>query len=217
MCVPTRSLHGKGKHFSNSQISMKHIASMTDGPTSQIQRTRRAKETHLPVKRFAAAAAVAGALATHAWNLGAESAIPTSTNSYEGADPGATLVQSGNTLYGTTSEHAGAMGGACGSIFKVNTDGGNFAVLHFFPPLTYPHATNSDGGTPMAGLVLAGHTLYGTASGGGRSGCGTVFKINTDVGEFAVLHNFTSGAALSNQNGAHPMARLALSGRTLYG
>jgi uncharacterized repeat protein (TIGR03803 family) len=143
-----------------------------------------------------------------------------STNSYDGANPRSALVLSGHTLYGTTSEHAGALGGACGTVFKVDTDGRNFAVLHFFSPVSYPNPTNSDGAAPQAGLVLSGHTLYGTASAGGASGRGTVFKIHTDGTGFSVLHSF--GAAQiplgsTAVDGARPTARLALSGHTLYG
>src|SRR5207247_303345 len=38
--------------------------------------------------------------------------------------------------------------------------------------------TNSDGSYPLAGLLLSGSTLYGTAYYGGSSGNGTVFSIS---------------------------------------
>jgi uncharacterized repeat protein (TIGR03803 family) len=172
------------------------------------------------LKVVSAAAAAAAALAMQASTVLAQPSAISSTNSYDGANPRAALVLSGNTLYGTSSEHAGAWGGACGTVFKVNTDGKDFAVLHFFPPLIYPYPTNSDGAGPMAGLVLSGHTLYGSASGGGTGGAGTVFKVDTDGTGFAVLHNFTGQQFPNrpiNYDGARPMARLALSGHTLYG
>ncbi len=156
----------------------------------------------------------------HAWNAQAQPPATFSTNAYDGANPRGALVLAGQTLYGTTSEHAGALGGACGTIFKVDTDGKGFAVLHFFPPLTYPHPTNSEGAAPQAGLVLSGHTLYGTASAGGTSGCGTVFKINTDGTGFALVHTFRAqeiADRFGNYEGSRPMARLTLSGHTLYG
>ena len=62
-----------------------------------------------------------------------------------------------------------------------------------------------------AGLVLSGATLYGTTQNGGASGSGTVFQINTDGSEFAVLKYF------SGSDGACPNAGLVLSGTTLYG
>jgi uncharacterized repeat protein (TIGR03803 family) len=142
------------------------------------------------------------------------------TNAYDGACPRSALLLSGHTLYGTTAEPAGAWGGACGSIFKVDTDGRHFAVLHYFPPLNYPNPTNSDGSAPRAGLIRSGYTLYGTASAGGTGGSGTVFKINTDGTGFAVLHSFTAirfATRPANSDGASPLARLTLSGHTLYG
>lgn len=70
----------------------------------------------------------------------------------------------------------------------------------------------SDGGNPMGGLVLSGSTLYGTANGGGDSGNGTVFALNTDGTSFTILHTFMDSA-----DGAFPYAGLILSGDTLYG
>src|SRR5206468_2767692 len=74
-----------------------------------------------------------------------------------------------------------------------------------------PTGTNSDGASPYGGLVLSGHTLYGTTSGGGSSTVGTVFSMNTDGTGFRTLHNF------SGEEGANPFAGLILSGDTLYG
>src|SRR5206468_2874221 len=62
-----------------------------------------------------------------------------------------------------------------------------------------------------AGLVLSGSTLYGTTSGGGGSGYGTVFKINTNGTGFTNVHNFIYS------DGAYPLAGLILSGNILYG
>src|SRR6185436_1302472 len=72
--------------------------------------------------------------------------------------------------------------------------------------------TNSDGATPVAGLILSGNTLYGTAHNGGNAGFGTLFAINTDGTGFTNLHTFTGIS-----DGANPSAGLVLSGNTLYG
>jgi|ERR1035437_1513609 hypothetical protein len=46
-----------------------------------------------------------------------------------------------------------------------------FTILHSF---TLPNNnTNSDGAIPLAGLILSGNTIYGTANDGGSSGAGT--------------------------------------------
>src|ERR1035437_5755881 len=65
-----------------------------------------------------------------------------------------------------------------------------FTNLHSFRLLN--NSTNSDGANPQAGLILSGNTLYGTASGGGSSGYGTVFAVNTDGMGFTNLHSFTA-------------------------
>src|SRR5207245_11014916 len=50
----------------------------------------------------------------------------------------------------------------------------------------------SGGVWPHGGLVLSGKTLYGTARGGGSSGSGTVFAVNTDATGFTNLHSFAA-------------------------
>jgi len=78
-------------------------------------------------------------------------------------------------------------------------------------------STNSDGAYPGAGLILSGNTLYGTASGGGTNGYGTVFAVNTDGTGFTVLHTFTALVSNTNSDGANPGAGLLQSGAYLYG
>src|SRR6266704_5744668 len=55
-----------------------------------------------------------------------------------------------------------------------------FTKLHTFTALDTASFTNSDGAYPLAGLILSGNTLYGTARVGGSWEHGTVFAINTD-------------------------------------
>ena len=124
------------------------------------------------------------------------------TGGTNGAYPYAGVIASGNTLYGTAYDW-GTL--ALGSVFKVNTDGTDFTNLYNF-------TGGSDGGYPVAGLLLSGNTLYGTARNGGNDNAGTVFKINIDGTHFASLHSFTG-----NGDGGSPVAGLILSGNTLYG
>jgi uncharacterized repeat protein (TIGR03803 family) len=101
---------------------------------------------------------------------------PNYTNS-EGAYPYGYggLILSGNTLYGTA---AGGGSSGNGTVFSVKTDGTDFTNLHSFSALLAPDSgTNSDGAGPHGRLILSGNTLYGTASYGGSSGKGTVFKL----------------------------------------
>jgi uncharacterized repeat protein (TIGR03803 family) len=135
-----------------------------------------------------------------------------STNS-DGYGPHASLVLSGNTLYGTAG---GGGSGGSGTIFKINTDGTGFTNLYSFSARN--NGTNSDGDSPAANLILSGNTLYGTAMDGGTSRNGTVFAINTDGTDFTNLHSFSAtGESYNNSDGASPEAGLTLSGNTLYG
>ena len=135
-------------------------------------------------------------------NLHSFTATSISDANDDGIHPEAGLILSGNILYGTAG-YGGSSGS--GTVFKVNTDGTGFTILHTF-------TANSDGATPAAGLILSGNILYGTATGGGSSNYGTVFAVNTDGTGFTTLHHFTRGT-----DGANPVAGLILSGNTLYG
>jgi uncharacterized repeat protein (TIGR03803 family) len=137
----------------------------------------------------------------------------------QGCYPKADLAVSDGTLYGTASE--------CGisdkgTVFKVNTDGTGYVVLHSFTAVPqYPSpGTNNDGAWPRGKLVLSGTTLFGTATGGGNGGSGTLFTVNTDGTVFSVIHTFsaadTFGGFYTNADGGKP-GELILSGKTLYG
>src|ERR1041384_1790288 len=138
------------------------------------------------------------------------------TSLKEGA-PRASLILSGNTLYGTAEGGKLSSTYSNGTVFAVNTDGTGFTNLHRFSAVN--GSTNSDGASPEACLILSGNILYGTAAYGGGSGRGTVFAVNTDGTGFTNLHSFTatSGPLLTNSDGAGPEAGLILSGNTLYG
>ena len=134
----------------------------------------------------------------------------------EGANPGAGLILSANTLYGT-AEYGGTNGK--GAVFALSTDGSGFTNLYSFTAVNASTGTNRDGATPGAGLVLSGSTLYGVAQFGGRSGNGTVFALNTSGSGFTNLHSFPAffGSAFTNVEGANPLGDLILAGSTLYG
>jgi uncharacterized repeat protein (TIGR03803 family) len=85
-----------------------------------------------------------------------------------------------------------------------------FTTLYSFTVTATPYPTNGDGAIPDS-LILSGNTLYGTASAGGSSGQGTVFRINFDGTGFTTLYSFTGGS-----DGTIP-GGLLLSGGTLYG
>jgi len=113
-----------------------------------------------------------------------------------------TLIISDSTLYGLTY-----YGGDndCGTIFKIQTDGSGYSLLHEF-------AGGVDGAEP-SGLSISGSTLYGTALWGGASGYGTIFKVETNGSGYSLLHEFAGGVT----DGRWPNGSLIISGSTLYG
>src|SRR6266446_1753782 len=97
-----------------------------------------------------------------------------------------------------------------------------FTILHSFTASNTNSVgvnTNGDGANPYTGLIANSSrtTLYGTARGGGNSGNGTVFAVNTDGTGFTNLHSFSALGSQTNSDGAYPSASLILSGNALYG
>ena len=150
-------------------------------------------------------------------NLYSFSALdPVTGTNTDGAIPCGGLVLSNGVLYGTTL--AGGFG-ENGVIFSLNTDGSGFTVLHHFTAVDPSTRTNSDGARPVANLLLAGGTLYGTAAAGGSSTSGTVFSIGAGGGQFQTLYSFAAVNAGNgtNTDGAYPVGDLLLVGNSLYG
>jgi uncharacterized repeat protein (TIGR03803 family) len=132
----------------------------------------------------------------------------------DGYSPSSLLLSTNETLYGAT--YGGGSSGS-GTLFKINTDGSGFTSFYDFTATSGPLSTNSDGANPDGRLIVSGNFLYGTAYLGGRSGSGTVFKVNTGGLIFKTLHSFTALADSTNGDGANPFTGLVLSGNTLYG
>jgi uncharacterized repeat protein (TIGR03803 family) len=130
----------------------------------------------------------------------------------DGANPNAGLLLAGNTFYGST-QHGGANGN--GTLFSASPDGNSFSNLYTFSASANNgnyQFTNSDGATPLAGLILSGAYLYGTTDGGGTNGSGTVFALNTNGNVLTTLYTFANGT-----DGAYPEAALVQFGRNLFG
>jgi uncharacterized repeat protein (TIGR03803 family) len=103
---------------------------------------------------------------------------------YDGIDPDGLVQATDGNFYGTTLT---ALNGPSepGSVFKI-TPSGTFTNLYNF--CSQPNCT--DGSGPGAGLIQGTDlNFYGTTSGGGANGKGTVFKI-TPSGELTTLHSF---------------------------
>lgn len=140
------------------------------------------------------------------------SPLGTNKNNADGAAPEASLILSGNKLYGTTS--AGGSAGD-GTLFSITLGAGQsgFTNLYNFSA-TDTNGDNSGGANPQAGLLLSSNTLFGTAFDGGDGGNGTLFDINTNgtPSSFGTVIVFRA-----NTNGFGPVGNLISSGATLYG
>jgi uncharacterized repeat protein (TIGR01451 family) len=122
-----------------------------------------------------------------------------------GWDVFSTPLLVGSTLYGTTNN-----GGlySRGTIFKVDTNGNNFLVIHNFRD-----DIAADGAYPYGSLRLVGSTIYGVTFAGGDMSYGTLWKIETNGTDFAVVHSFNGGTT----DGRWPWEAPVLSGSTFYG
>jgi uncharacterized repeat protein (TIGR03803 family) len=135
---------------------------------------------------------------------------------------GVLLEASDGTLYGTTA--SGGTDGF-GTVFKLNKDGGGYAILRHFS------ASGGDGFAPYGGVVegLDG-ALYGTTSAGGAGGysvpqccfvqpAGTVFKLSKNGSGYQVLRSFAAqiGDARTPEAGLMRGSDGALYGTTVAG
>ena len=129
----------------------------------------------------------------------------TQPNCPDGAEPYAGLIQaSDGNFYGTTV--AGGSGHCndfvipgCGTVFKISPRG-KLTTLHSIcmKPNCY------DGAQPLGGLIEGRNgKFYGTTSGGGIYGAGTVFEI-TRNGKLTTIHSFIGS------DGSRPASRGSL-------
>jgi uncharacterized repeat protein (TIGR03803 family) len=111
----------------------------------------------------------------------------------EGGSPSASLLLgSDGALYGTT--YRGGSTDEFGTVYKLATDGTGFSVLHAFGV--------DDGAYPIAGLIQGvDGALYGTTTGYGPLGAGTVYKLDIDGSDFMVLHGFNGADGASPWGG----------------
>lgn len=123
-------------------------------------------------------------------------------NFSSGAYPGSLVQATNGFLCGTVSQ-GGSNG--YGAVFTLNTNGTGYAQLHAF--------SQSEGIYPNYNLFQAGNNVfYGTASGGGISNAGTIFRLNLNGSGFQVLHQFTN-----SPDGAVPVTVILGADGALYG
>jgi uncharacterized repeat protein (TIGR03803 family) len=149
-----------------------------------------------------------GTIFTFNPTTGVETVLYRFTGESDGANPYAGLTYYNGYLYGTayTGGLTACPSGGCGTIFSLNLKTKAFKILYSF-------GTNSgDGSNPIAGLIEAGGTLYGTTPSAGNMNNGTVFSLNVATGVESVLYSFNQ-----NVGGAYPFASLTNVDGTLYG
>jgi len=101
------------------------------------------------------------------------------TGAPDGSVPRGSLTLGGsNILYGMTRS-GGDQSGAPGAIFRINTDGTSYSLLHSFGTGTSGY--QFDGQLPSGSLTLSGSTLYGMTYLGGAMNQGAIFSVNADV------------------------------------
>jgi uncharacterized repeat protein (TIGR03803 family) len=116
---------------------------------------------------------------------------------------GVTVADSGSySVLVTNSFGSVASAVAVLNLTGVTTSGALLETLYSF-------TTNSLGCLPFGGLIQANNgSFYGTASGGGHQGVGTVFQMDTN-GVVTLVYGFPNGSGGNNPpNGAFPYATL---------
>lgn len=126
----------------------------------------------------------------------------------DGMSPrGSLVMDSQGNLWGATAYGGSAFNNlgnsGYGTVFKYS--GGTVTN-----PVSF---TASNGEYPQAGLTTDGTNYYGTTSGGGVYGYGTLFQYNSTTGQLTTLFNFNL-----NPNGSGPLADVLYDGKgNLYG
>ena len=145
-----------------------------------------------------------------------ESVVYSFTGGADGGNPVYVdlIFDAAGNLYGTT-----ASGGTSnlGTVFELTPTNGGGWTEH----VLYSFAGGLDGAYPYSGLVFDGAgNLYGTTSGGGASGAGTVFELTPGTsGQWteAVIHSFNGKDGKSPEGGLTFDGKGRLYGATLEG
>jgi uncharacterized repeat protein (TIGR03803 family) len=126
----------------------------------------------------------------------------------DGAHPSAPLTRLGGWLYGTTYS-GGAVDGTIldqGVVYAIKPTG-LYQLIH-----TFNHTLkNPDGVMPASGVINVGGVLWGTTTGGGTAGAGTVYTIST-TGAERVVCSFHG-----KSDGSNPAGGLTQLGNLVYG
>jgi uncharacterized repeat protein (TIGR03803 family) len=146
---------------------------------------------------------------------------PSAGTCLDGQEPGGLFEGSDGNFYGTTpiGGQFGKLTINGGTVFKL-TPSGTLTTLHSFCAEEDPSTGNClDGDGPNALIEGSDGNFYGTTSGGGKNGNGSVFRL-TPSGTLTTLYSFCSKGnpnTSSCPDGAYPDAVIEGSDGNLYG
>ncbi|MDO9373356.1 MAG: T9SS type A sorting domain-containing protein [Ferruginibacter sp.] len=122
--------------------------------------------------------------------------LKTLVSGSDGSGPAGNMVRASDGFFYGTMATGGTYGK--GVIFKISTAGAMTKMRHL--------NGTSDGGNPKGGLVIGTDgAFYGTASTGGSSQAGTIFRI-TNLNAYSILKNFNITSDGSSPQGGLVMA-----------
>lgn len=196
---------------SNATLTVIHAAPLITGQPGSV--------TILQGQAALFQVAVVGSLPlSYQWFFGATN-LPGATSPTLSV-PNATLDQVGPYQVIVSNAYGSATSAVAALAFPTTGSGLSFSTFYSFGAIQDNNGNALDGANPVAGLILGPDgALYGTTSGSGSNGFGTVFRL-TPQGTLTILHSFgaiqdANGNAL---DGANPAAALVLgSDRKLYG
>jgi uncharacterized repeat protein (TIGR03803 family) len=121
-------------------------------------------------------------------------------HSFGNEGPSGFIEASDGYLYGTTRGVSTGSGTTYGSVYRMDTSGGSFQIMHSFNG-----SAASDGANPAAGVTEgADGKFYGTTQNGGTHDLGTIFQMDNH-GNYSVLYSF---AGYTVSDGANPVGGL---------
>lgn len=150
---------------------------------------------------------------------GTYATLPISLASFSGSDganpQGNLIADAAGNLFGTT--YSGGASGD-GTVFEIARTATGYAAT----PLVLTSFSGTDGQNPAAGLMIDNNgNLYGTTSGGGSAGVGTVFEITNTNGTYAAaaatLADFGEGTSGSDYAADPAGSLIADSAGDLFG
>jgi len=102
--------------------------------------------------------------------------------SNDGCFPNGSLayVKSAGALYGATPNCGPNNAGV---VYSIPLSGGSETIIHSF-------TNGADGGFPVAAPTLVGNTIYGTTTGAGALGAGTIYEWNLENNAFSTVYAF---------------------------